>query len=143
MKTFRILLLCLAFTFAAELSNAQSKDEPACKDSQLVGRFPGSFISACSDKAFDGYDFTIAVNKQEKTKRIEGKYLQLTYSWPRDTASKSQVVRNLNNTLKAAGYTFDYDSGEFGDFTVHKGKTWIMEEVSGGGLYRETIVVEK
>ena len=42
---------------------------------------------------------------------------------------------------RKAGYTFDYDSGDYGDFTVHMGKTWIMEEVSGGG-YRQTIVIE-
>jgi outer membrane protein OmpA-like peptidoglycan-associated protein len=68
---------------------------------------------------------------------------QNQYDWPRDIASKTQVVHNLNNAFKAAGYTFDYDSGEYGDFTVHMGKTWIMEEVSGGGGYKQTIVTEK
>jgi outer membrane protein OmpA-like peptidoglycan-associated protein len=122
---------------------AQTKDAPGCKDSPLVSRFPGSNISTCNDKEFDGYDFTITVDKQNKTKRIEGIMHQNNYNWPRDTASKTQVVHNLNNALKTAGYTFDYDSGEYGDFTVHMGKTWIMEEVSGGGWYKQTIVVEK
>ena len=141
MKAIRYLLLCLAVASAAHLCAAQ--DAKGCKDSPLISRFPSSVISTCSDKAFDGYDFTITVDKQNKTKRIEGKFLQLLYNWPRDTASKSQVVRNLNNALKAAGYTFDYDSGDYGDFTVHMGKTWVMEEVSGGGWYKQTIVVEK
>jgi outer membrane protein OmpA-like peptidoglycan-associated protein len=52
------------------------------------------------------------------------------------------VVRNLNTALRTAGYTFDYDSGDYGDFTVHKGNTWILVEVSGSGAYKETIVVE-
>lgn len=137
------LALSLALPFAVQFSMAQTKDQPGCKDSPLIGRFPGSAISQCSDKPFDGYDFTITVDKQNKPKHIEGKFFQLNYNWPRDTASKSQVVRNLNNALKAAGYTFDYDSGDYGDFTVHMGKTWIMEEVSGGGWYKQTIVVEK
>jgi OOP family OmpA-OmpF porin len=140
-KTSRFLFLCLAASTAVQFCAAQ--DTKGCKDSPLISRYPGSYISTCSDKPFDGYEFTITVDKQSKSRRIEGKYLQLMYNWPRDNASKSQVVRNLNNALKAAGYTFDYDSGDYGDFTVHMGKTWIMEEVSGGGWYKQTIVVEK
>jgi OmpA-OmpF porin, OOP family len=142
-KTIRFLLVCIALSLAIHTSMAQTKDAPGCKDSPLVSRFPGSNISTCNDKEFDGYDFTITVDKQNKTKRIEGIMHQNNYNWPRDTASKTQVVHNLNNALKTAGYTFDYDSGEYGDFTVHMGKTWIMEEVSGGGWYKQTIVVEK
>jgi outer membrane protein OmpA-like peptidoglycan-associated protein len=143
MKVIRYLLLCLAVAFAAHVCTAQAQDAKGCKDSPLIGRFPGSVITGCTDKAFDGYSFTVTVEKQNKPKRVEGKYFQLNYNWPSRTASKSQVVRNLNNALKTAGYTFDYDSGDYGDFTVHMGKTWIMEEVSAGGWYRQTIVVEK
>ena len=76
------------------------------------------------------------------TKNIAGDYTQVQYNYPK-TASKTQVVHNLNNALRSAGYAFDYDSGEYGDFTVHLGKTWIMIETSGGGWYKETIVVTK
>jgi outer membrane protein OmpA-like peptidoglycan-associated protein len=137
------MLLSLAIMAAVHHSTAQTKDAPGCKDSPLIGRFPGSIITGCSDKAFDGYNFTVTVDKKDITKRIEGKFFQLNYNWPSANSGKSQVVRNLNNALRAAGYTFDYDSGDYGDFTVHMGKTWIMEEVSAGGWYRETIVVEK
>jgi OOP family OmpA-OmpF porin len=143
MKTIQHLLLCLTVASTVPVCAAQTQDAKGCKDSPLVSRFPGSVITGCADKAFDGYNFTVTVDKQNKPKRVEGKYLQLNYNWPSGTASKSQVVRNLNNALKAAGYTFDYDSGDYGDFTVHMGKTWVMEEVSGGGWYKQTIVVEK
>jgi outer membrane protein OmpA-like peptidoglycan-associated protein len=144
MKAVTSLTLCLIAALAASACAAQTQhDQAGCKDSPLIQRFPGSFITQCNQKAFDGYDFTVTVDKQSKTKRVEGNFFQLNYNWPRDTASKSQVVRNLNNALRTAGYTFDYDSGDYGDFTVHLGKTWIMEEVSGGGWYRQTIVVEK
>lgn len=142
MKTIQHLILCLAVASTVHVCAAQAQDAKGCKDSPLVGRFPGSIITGCADKTFDGYNFTVTVDKQNKPKRVEGKYLQLNYNWPSGTASKSQVVRNLNNALKTAGYTFDYDSGDYGDFTVHMGKTWIMEEVSAGGWYRQTIVVE-
>jgi len=128
---------------AQTATNSNPKDAKGCKDSTLISRYPDSIIASCTDKAFDAYDFTITVNNKQTTKRIEGIMHQNEYNWPRDIASKTQVVHNLNNAFKTAGYTFDYDSGEYGDFTVHMGKTWIMEEVSGGGGYKQTIVVEK
>jgi len=143
MKSTAVLLLSLALPFTVHTSNAQTKDAPGCKDSPLIARFPGSVITACSDKAFDGYDFTVTIDKQNKTKRVEGTIHQSNYVWPRNTATKAQVVHHLNSALKAAGFTFDYDSGDYGDFTAHMGKTWIMEEVSGGGGYKQTIVVDK
>ena len=142
MKAHRILLLCLAVTFVAQLSTAQDKDKPGCKDSPLVRRFPGSIITSCTDSDADGFDFTVVVDNKQQPKHIGGVLHQINYSWPK-TASKSQVVHNLNIALKKAGYTFDYDSGDYGDFTVHMGKTWIMEEVSAGSWYRQTIVVDK
>jgi len=141
MKTSRLFLLCLALPLASQFCAAQ--DAVGCKDSPLLPRFPGSVISECHEKAFDGYDFTLTVNKQNVTKRIEGTFLQIDYNWPRATATKTQVVHLLNSALHKAGYTFDYDSGDYGDFTVHSGKTWIMVEISGGGGYKQTIVVDK
>jgi outer membrane protein OmpA-like peptidoglycan-associated protein len=143
MKVHRILLLSLALPFTVHTSSAQTNDAHGCKDSSLVPRFPGSVITECHEKAFDGYDFTLTVNKQNITKRIEGAFLSTEYNWPKATATKAQVVHMLNAALRKAGYTFDYDSGDYGDFTVHLGKTWIMEEVSGGGGYKQTIVVDK
>jgi OmpA-OmpF porin, OOP family len=141
MKTIRYLLLCATLALSADFSAAQT-DHAGCKDSPLIGRFPGSIISSCTDSDADGYDFTVVVNQKQQTKHIGGEFHQIHYAWPK-TASKSQVVHNLNLALKKAGYTFDYDSGDYGDFTVHMGKTWIMEEVSAGNWYQQTIVVDK
>jgi OmpA-OmpF porin, OOP family len=143
MKTIRLLLLCLAVPLAAHVCAAQATtDRAGCKDSPLIGRFPGSVISSCTNSDADGYDFTVTVDKKQQTKHIGGEFHQIKYNWPK-TASKPQVVHNLNIALKKAGYTFDYDSGDYGDFTVHMGKTWIMEEVSAGNWYQQTIVVDK
>lgn len=143
MKALRtILLLSLAASLAAQLCSAEA-DAKGCKDSPLIQRFPGSVIQSCSETGFDGYNFDVTVSKQNTKKRVEGEFHQWMYNWPRDTASKSLVVRNLNHALKAAGWNFDYDSGDYGDFTVHMGKTWIEIETSGGGWYKQTIVVEK
>src|SRR5579872_2508029 len=104
MTTNRCLLLMGAVSLAIPLCMAQEKDAEGCKDSPLIGRFPGSVIQACKDKADDVFEFTMG-NKPKK--RLEGEFHQLTYNWPTKTASKAQVVRNLNTALHKAGYIFD------------------------------------
>jgi len=127
------------FLFAwSTVCMGQTADAQGCKDSPLIGRFPGSVIGSCTEKADEVFNFDIQ-NKPKK--RLEGEFHQWSYNWPK-TASKAQVVRNLNTALRKAGYTFDYDTGDYGDFTAHMGKRWIEIEVSGGGGYRQTIVVE-
>jgi outer membrane protein OmpA-like peptidoglycan-associated protein len=124
---------------AACLCPAQQKDAEGCKDSPLITRFPGSVISNCKDQADDTFDFEQGNGKPRK--KMEGEFHQLNYNFPK-TASKAQVVRNLNTALRSAGYTFVYDSGDYGDFTAYKGKTWVQIEVSGGGGYKLTSVTE-
>jgi outer membrane protein OmpA-like peptidoglycan-associated protein len=140
MNITRYLPCLILAAFAAGAGAAQDKDAEGCKDSPLISRFPGSVIHQCNDKADDAFVFENIGPTKEK-KRIEGEFHQNVYYFPK-TASKAQVVRNLNTALKAAGYPFVYDSGDYGDFTVHRGKTWIAEEVSVSGTYRQTIVIE-
>jgi OmpA-OmpF porin, OOP family len=136
MRKTRFLLLCLAMPLLIQVCAAQ--DAEGCKDSALIGRFPGSVIRDCKDKADDSFRFTLDGNKNQV---VEGEFHQITYQFP-STASKAQVVRNLNTALRRANYTMVYDSGDYGDFTGHMGKTWIQIEISGSGKITETIVVE-
>jgi OOP family OmpA-OmpF porin len=137
MKAIPYLLLTLVL-FTASPAHAQ-KDATGCKDSPLLTRYPGSIISSCTDKTDDAFDFTMSQAGKIPPRRIEGEFHQTTYNYP-STAGKAAVVRNLNTALHRAGYTFDYDSGDYGDFTAHMGKTWILIEVSRSGNYRQTIV---
>jgi outer membrane protein OmpA-like peptidoglycan-associated protein len=139
MKALRILLLCLALPIAAHICTAQTQDAKGCKDSPLISRFPGSVISACREADDDVFSFDMGPGKPAK--KIEGKFLSINYNYPK-TASKAQVVRNLKTAIKTAGYIFDQDSGDYGDFNVHLGKTWINVSVSGSFRYEEDIVVE-
>ena len=136
MKTARYLLLCFALTFAVHVCAAQ--DAKGCKDSPLISRFPGSVITDCKETADDLYSFRTGNNTEKK---IEGKFLHITYRYP-TTASKAQVVRNLKTAVKTAGYVFALDTGDYGDFYVHLGKTWIYVGVSGGNWYEEVFVTE-
>ena len=133
---YRLVLLLLAFTLTVPLAAAQ--DAEGCKDSPLISRFPGSVITSCKQVADDKFTFTL---DQNKSQAVEGEFLQIEYQFPK-TASKAQVVRNLNTALRRAGYTMVYDSGDYGDFTGRMGKTWIQIEISNSGSIQETIVKE-
>jgi OmpA-OmpF porin, OOP family len=138
MKSFPLVVLALA-VFAAPICSAQDKDDAGCKDSPIITRFPGSIIRACKQLDDNAVDFTMPAGV--KPKRVEGKYVEIHYTYPK-TASKAQVLRNVHTAIKNAGYTFDYDSGDYGDFTVHMGKTWIFFQINSCCTYDETFVTE-
>ncbi len=140
-RAYRIMkpIACSLLLAACACLAQDPKDAQGCKDSPILSRFPGSVIDSCDDKADDVFSFTMGSGKPNK--KIEGELHRVHYNYPK-TASKAQVVRNLNTALRKAGWTFDYDSGDYGDFTVHMGKTWFMVEISGGGGIQETTVIE-
>jgi len=123
---------------SVQVCAAQTKDAAGCMDSPLITRFPGSVITVCTNKPDDSFTFQI---DNAKSKAIEGEFHQIRYQFP-SSASKAQVVRNLNTALRTAGYTMVYDTGAAGDFTGHMGKTWIQFMISGNGTILETIVIE-
>src|SRR5262245_53343611 len=131
MKPIHFLFLCGVFAGSGSVCLAQ--DAQGCKDSPLIGRFPGAKIESCKDMADEKFTFTL---DNSKSQAVEGEFHQIQYDYPK-TASKAQVVRNLNTALRRAGYAMVYDSGDYGDFTGKMGKTWIQIEVSGGGGIKE------
>src|SRR5580698_6375654 len=136
MKTSRFFSLC--FAMACLIPAGVAQDAEGCKDSPLVGRFPGSVLTSCKEMADDKFTFTLDNGKKQD---VEGEFRRIEYQFPK-TASKAQVVRNMNTAIRKAGYTMVYDSGDYGDFTGHMGKTWIQIEISSSGSILETIVVE-
>jgi OmpA-OmpF porin, OOP family len=134
-QSSRYLLLCLAIPLAVHAA----KDANGCKDSPLISRFPGSVIENCEDKSDSAFTFN-DIGAKKEPKQIEGEYHFTWYDFPAG-ASAAQVTRNLTTAFKAAGWAFVGDSGS-GRFTVHLGKAWIHEEVSGGGDYKQYIVIE-
>jgi outer membrane protein OmpA-like peptidoglycan-associated protein len=139
MKPYRLLLVLGISTLAVPPCLAQTQDSKGCTDSPLLSRFPGSIITGCRSVDDESFKFDMESGKPQKV--IEGKFEEIRYHFP-STASKAQVVRNLTSALHQAGYTFDYDSGGFGDYTVHMGKTWISVQISASGDYREVSVTE-
>jgi outer membrane protein OmpA-like peptidoglycan-associated protein len=139
MKATRILLLCLALPLPAQIAAAQAKDAPGCTDSPLITRFPGSYIMKCTQADDDTYSFEMGPGKPAK--KVEGKSLYIEYRYPA-TATKAQVIRNINTALKSAGYTFDEDTGSAGDLYAHLGKTWVYVGVSVSFWYEEQFITE-
>lgn len=136
----KCVLVFTAVVLCAPIGRAQNAtDQEGCKDSPLISRYPGSVITACKDMDDDAFDFTM---QNGPKKHVEGEFHSIEYNYPK-TASKAQVVRNLNTALRRAGYTMVYDSGDYGDFTGHMGNTWIQIEIGAGGGILETIVKEK
>jgi OmpA-OmpF porin, OOP family len=140
MNISRTMLFCLALAplTSGIRSAQQAQDKEGCKDSTLISRFPGSIITDCKDAADDSFTFTLDKGKQQT---VEGEFHMIEFKFP-GTASKAQVVRNMNTAMRRAGYTMVYDSGDYGDFTGRMGKTWFQIEIGGDGGIRETIVKE-
>ena len=138
MDSKRLLLyLCSALAAFMCSVNLQAQDKEGCKESPLMSRFPGSTITDCESKADDSFTFTLDAGK----KAVEGEFQMITFQYP-SSASKAQVVRNLNTAMRRAGYKMVYDSGEYGDFTGHMNKTWFQIEISSSGSIVEHIVKE-
>ena len=136
MNTILRLFACLVMAYLIPSGFAQ--DAKGCNDSPLISRFPGSVIVACRDAPDDKFVFIV---DNAKGQPVEGEFHEISYNYPR-TASKAQVVRNLNTAIHQAGYSMLHDSGDAGDFTARMGKTWIYVTVSVNGSYREDIVTE-
>ncbi|MGD0736932.1 MAG: OmpA family protein [Terracidiphilus sp.] len=122
-----LLALCVSLLLLP-VCMAQAKDAKGCTDSVFLSRFPGSVITDCTRMDDNSYKFNMGAGKPAKA--IEGKYELIHYRYP-STASKAQVVRNVKTALTTAGYIFDMDTGDYGAFTVHMGKTWIYVTVGG------------
>ncbi len=128
MKPFRLLFALALSLLFLPVCPGQTKDAKGCSDSVFLSRFPGSVITDCTRMDDNSYKFNMGAGKPAKA--IEGKYELIHYRYP-STASKAQVVRNVKTALTTAGYIFDMDTGDYGAFTVHMGKTWIYVGVGG------------
>lgn len=107
-----VLLLGLSAVFAADL--------PGAKDHPLLKRFGGSEIVGYQTKRFDVYEIQTSTYKrynfdakrreyQKPPLKIEGALTRIWYEATGD-ASSTELIRNYQNELKAAGFKIVYDS---------------------------------
>lgn len=122
----RIVLLSLAFLFTSQLSadaTEPTEDMAGAQDSEVVGRFAGSYIVAYQQSEYDELTMPLSPlellsgerddrnnRRYEPQERIdlEGKRTRLVYLTPAGT-SPLQLVRNYQQLLGTDGATVRYE----------------------------------
>lgn len=135
-----VLVLCLA----TPVGLFAQQDSEGCKDSPLLTRLAGCYISNCSKSDYDAAELTVTTSGDPRTKHVEGKIEKLTYQC--EGKSALQVRRNAEQALRAAGYTLDFTGYDLPVHyvTAHKGAQWIAvaaSEMTGSSQYDVTTVL--
>ena len=109
-------------------------DAEGCKDSPLITRMTGSFISRCENKEYEQLSVPVTGDSE---KSLEGEYHSWGYQ-TRQGVSEIQVFRNFETALKNAGFHIVYESSPE-TITANKGNTWYY--LSNRGEYYDQYVV--
>ena len=135
---------------AAAQDPATEPDEEGCKDSKLISRMKGCRILSCDSKEFDAYDIVVgrystATDWPKKT--LEGQVEKLGYICPANV-SGLQISRNMENALKAAGFSLVISHRESDEYyvTASKGAQWIeilTQRYNDQFQYAQTAVLVK
>ncbi len=123
-------ITCLAVLALPAFTAAQTEpDAENCKDSALLSRLPGCWIESCETKDFDEAEFATSaaqVTGDAPATKQEGAKERVNYFCP-PRVSVVQIHRNVENALKAGGYTIAFSGGS-GDLKVVTGQkdgVWI------------------
>ncbi len=137
MRLQALLLVGVSLLLAPKGLLAQ-QDNEGCKDSPLLTRLAGCYISNCSKSDFDAAELTVSISGSPRTKPVEGKIEKITYQC--EGKSALQVRRNAEQALQAAGYKLDFTGYDLPVHyvTAHKGAQWIAvaaSEMTGSSQY--------
>lgn len=139
---FTALIMFLAATPAA----ARQQDEPGSKDHPAVPRMAGYYITGYAIRDFDGFDFPVTEDKEQRT---EGKFAEIIY-WVKDGAKVSsalEIARNYTNAFKAKGGQVRFaDSDNLRTTLSMKlgaAEVWCLVEVANRGETYTLTIVEK
>jgi OOP family OmpA-OmpF porin len=121
MRYLTLFMLISAFAFAQPQSDAKG-----CKDSAVLSRLNGCFITQCTLNDYNVH--AMPIEKGNKVQNVEGAYEKIAFRCPAGTSS-IQSYRNAENALKAKGYQILFvnnygDSSRF-TFTARQGPQWI------------------
>ena len=141
MNTQTIIICAAALLFSTASVPARAQDAEGCKDSPLITRFPGSKINSCDVKEFDQAEMPVGKSDDGPiNKTLEGEYRFWDYA-TREGLGELQVYRNIQNALKAAGFTIVYEQAPI-VLTAHKADVWYMLD-NKGTFYYQTILSQK
>jgi OmpA-OmpF porin, OOP family len=140
----QLLVPISVFCVLAPTALLAQEDSQGCKDSPLLTRVSGCYISDCSKADFDAADLTISTSGDPRTKHVEGKLEKITYQC--EGKSALQVRRNAEQALRAAGYGLDFTGYDvpLHYVTSHKGPQWlavVASEMTGSSQYNVITVL--
>jgi outer membrane protein OmpA-like peptidoglycan-associated protein len=135
-----VIVVCLAIP--AILAAQSQEDREGCKDSPLLSRLSGCYITSCGNSDFDAAELIMKVGGGSK--HVEGKVEKIGYDCTGKTAL--QVRRNTEQALRAAGFTLDFTGYDVPVHyvTAHKGGLWIAvaaNEMGSNSQYQFTSVL--
>jgi outer membrane protein OmpA-like peptidoglycan-associated protein len=134
MRTGPAAAIAALLAFAPSLAVAE-EDVEGAKDHPAVKRYPGSYITDFQEKEFESYPFAISETAFE---RAEGKLQVALFQFPK-TQSCTQVLRNFENALRAAGFKIHtgraIPEGMGVDFWGSAFVTGIRTGAGGGATY--------
>lgn len=135
-------LIALIFMAITSLSYAQEADKKGSKDSPLLSRIPGYYISEQTNKDFDSYTSPYLTEDNI----WEGKATQTNYSAKEGTKELSfiQVVRNYENAAKKLDGKILYSDNRILNAKIEKssGVTYVSVEVFNEGRDYTLLIVE-
>ena len=143
MKFYALLLGILPLVILPLAVVAQD-DAEGCKDTPMLTRLSGCAIAYCSKSDFDAAELQTSLNKDPRTKHVEGKIEKLHYTCTGKSAL--QVRRNAEQALRGVGYALDFSGYDLPTHyvTAHKGAQWVAvvaSEMSGDSTYDVTTVL--
>lgn len=135
-------LLILILMSITSISYAQETDKEGSKDSPLLSRIPGYYISDQTNKDFDSYTSPYLTEDNV----WEGKATQTNYSVKEGTKEFSfiQLVRNYENAIKKLDGKILYSDTRTLNAKIEKngGATYVSVEVFNEGRDYTLLVVE-
>jgi len=132
-----------SFCFALVLSLPVillAADAEGCKDSPVIARVPGSTLDKCGHQKSGQATVSVRKGKGVVDRTLEGDYQSWGYV-TRDGIGDSEVFRNIEDSLKQAGFQIDYESNPE-RITAHKGNVWYSLE-NRGDYYKQIVVTVK
>ncbi len=117
-------------------------ESKGCQDTVLFSRMPGYHLSSCKESEFDQEKMNTGAGEIT----VEGRKSVLYYelSSGAAVASSTQILRNYENAIKAAGGAVTWDSRFYAHFKLERAgiKTWVAVAALNPYNYYLTIVEE-
>jgi len=135
-----VLVLCLPVL--------ADEDAEGCKDSKLMPRFRGCWISECKANEFDSGQMLVGLNADggESMKTVEGAMEEISYMCP-EGISPLQIARNVEGAMRQSGFTMVFNAKDAWDnpaVTGRKRAQWIfVRQAPSDHSYMMTAVLEQ